>query len=100
MPYLDQANVPGLLPLIRKAEIESPLNDAKLSYFLSRIELQLGNTPGMSRLRKRLFLATSRITADAPEYFQVSPANAPSPWAHASSSNCARPPVEQQRYRG
>jgi len=69
--YLDQANVPGLLPLIRKAEIESPLNDAKLSYFLSRIELQLGSTPGMSRWRKRLFLATSRITADAAEYFQL-----------------------------
>jgi KUP system potassium uptake protein len=69
--YMDQANVPGLLPLIRKADIESPLDDAKLSYFLSRIELRLGNTPGMSRWRKRLFLATSRITADAAEQFQL-----------------------------
>ncbi len=69
--YMDQANVPGLLPLIRNADIESPLDDAKLSYFLSRIELRLGDTPGMSRWRKRLFLATSRITADAAEYFQL-----------------------------
>ena len=30
-----------------------------------------GNTPGMSRWRKRLFIATSRITADAAEYFQL-----------------------------
>jgi len=69
--YMDQANVPGLLPLIRKADIESPLDDEKLSYFLSRIELRRGNTPGMSRWRKRLFLATSRITADAADHFRL-----------------------------
>jgi KUP system potassium uptake protein len=69
--YMDQANVPALLPLIRKAEIESPLDDEKLSYFLSRIELRLGHISGMSRWRKRLFLATSRITADAADYFQL-----------------------------
>ena len=69
--YLDQVNVPGLLPLIRAAELESPLDDDKLSFFLSRIELHLGSAPGMSRWRKRLFLATSRITADATEYFQL-----------------------------
>ena len=68
---MDQQNVPGLLPLIRQADIEAPLDDEKLSYFLSRIELALGNTPGMSRWRKHLFLATSRITADAAEYFQL-----------------------------
>jgi K+ transporter len=40
-------------------------------YFLSRIELHRGDTPGMSGWRKRLFLATSRVTADAAEYFQL-----------------------------
>jgi KUP system potassium uptake protein len=69
--YMDQVNVPELLPLIRKADIESPLDDDTLSYFVSRIELGLGSTPGMSRWRKRLFLATSRITADAAEYFHL-----------------------------
>jgi KUP system potassium uptake protein len=69
--YMDQTNVPGLLPLIREAEIESPLDEGRLSYFLSRIEIVQGNTPGMSRWRKRLFIATSRITADAAEYFQL-----------------------------
>ena len=69
--YMDPANIPGLLPLIAKAKIESPLDDGRLSYFLSRIELHPGDTPGMSRWRKHLFLATSRITADAAEYFQL-----------------------------
>jgi KUP system potassium uptake protein len=69
--YMDQQNVPGLLPLIRQADIETPLDDDKLSYFLSRIELARGNSPGMSRWRKRLFVATSRIAADAAEYFQL-----------------------------
>jgi KUP system potassium uptake protein len=69
--YLDQTNVPGLMPLIRGAAIESPLHDDRLSYFVSRIELVQGNTPGMSRWRKHLFIATSRITADAAEYFRL-----------------------------
>jgi KUP system potassium uptake protein len=69
--YMDQTNVPGLLPLIRDAAIESPLDQDRLSYFVSRIELVQGHAPGMSRWRKRLFIATSRITADAAEYFRL-----------------------------
>jgi KUP system potassium uptake protein len=69
--YMDQTNVPDLLPLIRDADIEGSLPEDKLSYFVSRIELVQGNTPGMSRWRKRLFIATSRITADAAEYFRL-----------------------------
>jgi KUP system potassium uptake protein len=69
--YMDPQNVPGLLPLLREAEIESPLDRGDLSYFLSRIEIILGDTPGMSRWRKRLFIATSQITADAAEVFQL-----------------------------
>ena len=65
--YMDQTNVPELLPLIRGADPEHPLHDGRLSYFISRIELVQGHAPGMSRWRKRLFIATSRITADAAE---------------------------------
>ena len=61
--YMDQTNVPGLLPLIRDAGVEGSSPDGKLSYFVSRIELVQGTTPGMSQWRKRLFIATSRITA-------------------------------------
>jgi KUP system potassium uptake protein len=69
--YMDKTSIPALLPLIRGADTETPLSDGKLSYFVSRIELVQGNTPGMSRWRKRLFIATSRITADAAEYFRL-----------------------------
>ena len=69
--YMDPTNVPGLLPLIRDADVEGPAPDAKLSYFVSRIELVQGQAPGMSRWRKRLFIATSRITPDAAEYFRL-----------------------------
>ena len=68
---MDPQNVPALLPLIGEAEIEGPLDSDELSYFLSRIEIILGHTPGMSRWRKRLFIATSQITADAAEVFQL-----------------------------
>jgi KUP system potassium uptake protein len=49
----------------------SPLDESRLSYFLSTIELHLGTNPGLSRWRKRLFLATAGLTADAAEYFQL-----------------------------
>jgi KUP system potassium uptake protein len=65
--YMDPTDVPGLLPLIRGADVEGPAPDAKLSYFVSRIELVPGHAPGMSQWRKRLFIATSRIAADAAE---------------------------------
>ena len=69
--YMDEPNVPDVVRLIRGAEIERPLPAEEVSYFLSTIELHRGDAPGMSRWRKRLFLATSRITADAAEYFRL-----------------------------
>jgi KUP system potassium uptake protein len=69
--YMDTPSVPSLLPSIRKAQPEGPLSGDQLSYFLSTIEVRRGNTPGMSRWRKRLFVATARLTADAAEYFQL-----------------------------
>ena len=69
--YMDEANVAALLPLTREADAERPLRQGEVSYFLSTIELHPGNTPGMSCWRKRLFLATAQITADAAEYFRL-----------------------------
>jgi KUP system potassium uptake protein len=69
--YMDRTDIPGLLPLIRATGAEGLGHDDSPSYFLSRIEIVPGRTPGMSRWRKRLFIATSRITADAAEYFQL-----------------------------
>jgi KUP system potassium uptake protein len=41
------------------------------SYFASTIELRRGSAPTMAQWRKRLFIATSAITADAAEYFRL-----------------------------
>ena len=69
---MDEPNIPELMRLLRAAKIESPLDiDEDISYFLSTIELRRGDAPGMSRWRKRLFVATSHITADAAEYFRL-----------------------------
>ena len=67
--YMDEPNVPRVLALAAKAGLECPLEVDEASYFLSTIELHVGTQPGMSRWRKHLFVATSRITADAAEYF-------------------------------
>jgi KUP system potassium uptake protein len=67
--YLDQTNIPSLLPLMHDAGVDGSSPDGRLSYFVSRIELVPGHSPGMSRWQKRLFIATSRITADAADSF-------------------------------
>jgi KUP system potassium uptake protein len=69
--YMETPNVPSLLPLIRAAGAEGKLESGKVSYFLSTIEVRRGKAPGMNPWRKRLFVATSRLTADAAEYFQL-----------------------------
>jgi KUP system potassium uptake protein len=67
--YMEDPNVPSVLRLTEAAGIEGPLEVDQASYFLSTIELQVGDAPGMTRWRKRLFVATSQITADAAVYF-------------------------------
>jgi KUP system potassium uptake protein len=69
--YMDKTSVPDLLPLIRCADGGIPITEDNLSYFVSRIELAQGHEPGMSRWRKRLFIATSHITADAADSFRL-----------------------------
>ena len=69
--YMDAPRVPPLLPLIRQAGADKPLGRDEVSYFLSTIEVRKGKAPGMSAWRKRLFIATTRLTADAAEYFQL-----------------------------
>jgi KUP system potassium uptake protein len=69
--YMDAADIPGVLRLVEEADIECPLEVDEASYFLSTIDLVLSDAPGLSPWRKRLFLATSQITADAAEYFKL-----------------------------
>ncbi len=69
--YMDVPSVPALLPGIRQACNEGPLGTEEVSYFLSTIEVRKGDSPEMMAWRKRLFIATTRLTADAAEYFQL-----------------------------
>ncbi|WP_405016208.1 KUP/HAK/KT family potassium transporter [Kitasatospora sp. NBC_00070] len=59
----------GGVPALDSAQTEGQLQLDQASYFLSKIELRRGKAPTMAPWRKRLFIATSYITADAAEYF-------------------------------
>ncbi|MFI6375622.1 potassium transporter Kup [Streptomyces sp. NPDC050546] len=67
--YMETPDVPGTLARLDPADTEGPLQLDQASYFLSKIEIRRGKAPTMAPWRKRLFVATSYITADAAEYF-------------------------------
>jgi KUP system potassium uptake protein len=67
--YMETPDVPGELTRLDPAATEGRLQLDQASYFLSKIELQRGKAPTMASWRKRLFIATSYITADAAEHF-------------------------------
>ncbi|GAA2907311.1 putative potassium transport system protein kup 1 [Actinoplanes cyaneus] len=68
------AETPDLLPALRTLDDESTegrLQIDQASFFLSKIELRRGDAPTMATWRKRLFIATSYLTADAAEHFRL-----------------------------
>ncbi|MFI1995474.1 potassium transporter Kup [Actinoplanes sp. NPDC020271] len=68
------AETPDLLPALRTLDDESTegkLQIDQASFFLSKIELRRGDAPTMAAWRKRLFIATSYLTADAAEHFRL-----------------------------
>jgi KUP system potassium uptake protein len=69
--YMERPDVPRTLGLLTPADTEGPLDLDRASYFLSKIELRRGTEPTMAGWRKRLFIATSYITADAAEHFAL-----------------------------
>ncbi len=69
--YLDAQDVPGALAMLDPTITEGPLRLEEASYFLSKIELRAGRQPTMAQWRKRLFIATSYITAEAAEQFRL-----------------------------
>ena len=70
--YMDAPDVRAALRLVKPEDTEGEINVEGASYFLSKIELTRGPAPTMATWRKRLFIATSYITADAAEYFGLS----------------------------
>jgi len=69
--YMETPDVPATLRGLSPASTEGPLDLAHASYYLSKIELRAGPEPTMAAWRKRLFIATSYVTADAAEYFNL-----------------------------
>ncbi|HKT04118.1 MAG TPA: KUP/HAK/KT family potassium transporter [Rugosimonospora sp.] len=67
--YMETPDVPRALRTLDPADTEGDPHLDQASYYLSKIELRAGTAPTMARWRKRLFIATSYITADAAEHF-------------------------------
>ncbi len=67
--YMERPNVPRALALLSPEETEGPVDLENASYFLSKLDLCLGDGRTMAPWRKRLFIATSHITADAAGHF-------------------------------
>ncbi|WP_457143063.1 potassium transporter Kup [Mycobacterium sp. URHB0021] len=69
--YMERPNVPAVLRLLKPAQTEGRIDVDNARYFLSKLELCAGNSHDMAEWRKRLFIATSYITADAAAYFKL-----------------------------
>jgi KUP system potassium uptake protein len=67
--YMERPNVPDALRLLDSQQTEGHIALDDASYFLSKLELRAGSAPTMAAWRKRLFVATAYIAADAAEYF-------------------------------
>ena len=69
--YVENPDVLAALRRLDPAETEGPIDVEQASYFLSTIEIRPGEQHSMAAWRKRLFIATSYITADATDYFNL-----------------------------
>jgi KUP system potassium uptake protein len=67
--YMERPNIPEALRQLLPSQTEGVIDFDGASYFLSKLELRVGSTPTMPAWRKRLFIATAYIAADAAEYF-------------------------------
>jgi KUP system potassium uptake protein len=67
--YAESADVPAALATLTAQQTEGRLDLDNAVYFLSKVELRAGSDPGMALWRKRLFLATAHIAADAGDHF-------------------------------
>ncbi|MBO3735030.1 potassium transporter Kup [Glycomyces sp. NEAU-S30] len=70
--YMESQDVPAALRLVKARQSGGrKLNLKDATYFLSTIQLRYGPEPTMAKWRKRLFIATSYITADAADHFKL-----------------------------
>jgi KUP system potassium uptake protein len=71
--YMEPPHVCEALRLLDPAQTEGQITIDDASYFLSKLEVTMGDAPTMPAWRRRLFVATSYLTADAAAYFGLPP---------------------------
>ena len=64
-------NVPRALGVLPAEQLESPIDLEHASYFLSTIDLEIGERSSMPRWRTMLFLGTTALAADAALAFEL-----------------------------
>ena len=70
--YLESMSLPAVLRQARELGLEGGDADVdNASYFVSAPELRITDAPGMAQWRKHLFLATTRLTSDPVEFFDL-----------------------------
>jgi KUP system potassium uptake protein len=69
--YMETPHVAETLRQLDPAHTEGAIVIDEASYFLSKLELTKGTAKTMAGWRKRLFIATSYLSADAAEFFRL-----------------------------
>ena len=69
--YMESPDVPDVLRRTQGRTPELSVEPEDTSYFVSTIELRVGDEPGLPRWRKHLFVATAGISVDAADYFNL-----------------------------
>ena len=67
--FQDEQNVPRALRQAASQNLETDLDVDNATYFISQITIVRGDGPGMSRWRKKLFMALSRTSTSPVEIF-------------------------------
>jgi KUP system potassium uptake protein len=69
--YMETPDIRQALRLLESTKTEGSIGIDDASFFLSKIELTKGGAPSMPAWRTSLFIATSRLSADAAGYFRL-----------------------------
>jgi KUP system potassium uptake protein len=69
--FQEHVDVPALVRRVAETGCKTPIHVDDVIYFLSKIEIVQTDAPGMAPWRKRLFLATAHVAADAVDYFKL-----------------------------
>jgi KUP system potassium uptake protein len=71
--YMETPDIRHALRLLEPTKTEGQIAIDDASYYLSKIELVKGGAPTMPAWRKNLFIATSYLSADPVESFDLPP---------------------------